>query len=73
MTGLLIRHCEVDGIGGLDVRIRDGVVTEIAPGLRRAAEELVDAAGGALIPGLHDHHLHLFASKRCQEKPPAPV
>jgi predicted amidohydrolase YtcJ len=61
MTGLLIRRCEVDGIGGLDVRIRDGVVVEIEQELRRDAEELVDGGRGALIPGLHDHHLHLLA------------
>ena len=61
LTELLIRHCEVDGIDGLDVRIRDGIVVEIEPGLRRDAEELVDGGRGALIPGLHDHHLHLFA------------
>jgi predicted amidohydrolase YtcJ len=27
-----------------------------------ADERLIDAAGGALLPGLHDHHLHLFAT-----------
>lgn len=61
MTGVLIRDCEVDGIGGLDVRIRRDSVVEIAPSLRPDDEELIAAAGGALIPGLHDHHLHLFA------------
>ena len=61
MSGLLIRNCEVDGIGQLDVRIRAGVIVEIASSARPDGEELIDAAGGALIPGLHDHHLHLFA------------
>ena len=61
MTGLLIRDCEVDGNAGLDVRVRDGVVVEIAAGLRPDGAESIDAGGGALIPGLHDHHLHLFA------------
>ena len=61
MSGLLIRNCEVEGIGQLDVRIRGGVIVEIASSARPDGEELIDAAGGALIPGLHDHHLHLFA------------
>jgi predicted amidohydrolase YtcJ len=61
MTGLLIRDCEVDDRRDVDVRVRDGVVVEIGPALVHDGEELLAAAGGALIPGLHDHHLHLFA------------
>jgi predicted amidohydrolase YtcJ len=61
VTGLLIHGCEVDGIGLLDVRIADDTVVEIASSLRPDGEEVLDARGGALIPGLHDHHLHLFA------------
>lgn len=61
MSSLLIRDCEIDGIGVLDVRISDGVVVEIAPSLGSHAEDVLPARGGALIPGLHDHHLHLFA------------
>jgi predicted amidohydrolase YtcJ len=26
-----------------------------------AADDVVDGRGGALLPGLHDHHIHLFA------------
>jgi len=45
-----------------DVRLAGGRVAEVAPRLARApGEERVAAAGGALLPGLHDHHLHLFA------------
>jgi predicted amidohydrolase YtcJ len=44
------------------VRIEHGRVAAVAASLeRRAGEPLLDAAGGALLPGLHDHHLHLFA------------
>lgn len=58
---LLIRDAEVDG-RRVDVRIADGVVAAIGVGLDAGAgDELVDAAGGALIPGLHDHHIHLLA------------
>ena len=45
-----------------DVRMSGGRVTECAPRLRPApGEPDIDAAGGALLPGLHDHHLHLRA------------
>jgi predicted amidohydrolase YtcJ len=60
---LLIRDTEVDGLSGQDVRIKDGRIAEIAPRLARAdgCDEL-DARGGALIPGLLDHHIHLLAT-----------
>jgi predicted amidohydrolase YtcJ len=51
----------------LDVRIAGGRVVECEPGLRTAAgEEEIDAAGCALLPGLHDHHLHLRALAAAQ-------
>lgn len=59
---MLIRRCEIDGRAGLDVRIVGERIAEIAAGLPPAAGEMViDAAGGALLPGLHDQHVHLFA------------
>lgn len=61
MTGLLISDAELNGTRA-DVRISDGVVTAIARGLdRRPGEPVLDARGGALLPGLCDHHLHLHA------------
>lgn len=57
----VIRQAEVDG-RRVDVRVVDGAVAAIAGTLdRRPGEELVDADGGALLPGLVDHHLHLLA------------
>jgi predicted amidohydrolase YtcJ len=45
-----------------DVRVSGGRVAECAPRLRLAPGEAdIDAAGGALLPGLHDHHVHLRA------------
>ncbi|MFD4562255.1 amidohydrolase family protein [Streptomyces sp. NPDC058469] len=63
MNGLLIRGAEVNG-ELLDVRIGRGRVLELGRSLQRAdrAEELVEAHGGTLLPGLTDHHLHLFAT-----------
>lgn len=58
---MLIARAELDG-RTLDVRLADGRIAEIGAELpRRAGEAWIDAAGGALLPGLHDHHLHLFA------------
>jgi predicted amidohydrolase YtcJ len=59
---VLIAGAEIEGIGPLDVRIAAGRIAEIGRGLaHRTGEKRLDAAGGALLPGLHDHHLHLFA------------
>ncbi|MCT9079586.1 amidohydrolase family protein [Streptomyces fulvoviolaceus] len=62
MTGdLLLRGVEIRG-RLVDCRIRGGVVAEIGPHLRVGADELVVRGdGGALLPGLADHHLHLTA------------
>lgn len=62
MTGYLLRGAELDGQPHADVRLHHGVVTDIAPKLPpRADETVLDADGGALLPGLCDHHLHLHA------------
>jgi predicted amidohydrolase YtcJ len=58
---------EVDGAGfdgaEVDVVWRGGVVTAIERSGRSAVPDAIeiDAGGGALIPGLHDHHIHLLA------------
>jgi len=58
---LLIRDAELDGVRA-DVRIDGGRVCAIGSGLAaRPGEAVVEARGGALLPGLHDHHLHLLA------------
>ena len=56
---LLVRNVEVAGRPGLDVRIEAGRIVGIGSRLPRIANEL-DGQGGALIPGLCDHHIHLF-------------
>jgi len=46
----------------VDVRVDGHRITDIGPELARApAEEEVPGRGGALLPGLVDHHLHLHA------------
>ncbi|NHU48143.1 amidohydrolase family protein [Rhodococcus sp. A14] len=61
MTDLLIRDAEVDGVPGADVAITGGRITAVGPNLVAPTADVIDAEGGALIPGLHDHHLHLHA------------
>ena len=50
-------------VGGaiVDVTIEGGRIERLGRGAGRDADEVVDAQGGALLPGLHDHHIHLFA------------
>lgn len=57
---LRIRDCELDG-RRCDVRVRGDRIAAIADTLEAEdGERVLDARGGALLPGLHDHHLHLF-------------
>lgn len=59
---MLIENAEIEGESGFSVRIHGDRIAEIAPGLiAQRGEERLDALGAALLPGLHDHHLHLFA------------
>lgn len=60
MGTVLITRSEVEG-RIVDVLIEGGVVSAVAPDVDRRGRTVVDAAGGALLPGLHDHHLHLLA------------
>ena len=57
---LLIRDAEILGFGRGDVLVLQGRIARVAhdlPGLD--AGTTLDAGGGALLPGLHDHHIHL--------------
>jgi len=60
VTDLLIRNCELGG-RIVDILIEGGRVAAIGPGIR-ARCETIDARGGAVIPGLADHHIHLLAA-----------
>ena len=57
---LLVRDAEVAG-QRCDVRIRGASIESIEARLD-GADHSIDADGGALIPGLHDHHVHLLAT-----------
>ncbi|MDE0884067.1 MAG: amidohydrolase family protein [Myxococcota bacterium] len=61
MTPLLIENAEIDGARAA-LRIREGRIADLGPKLRpEPGEARLDARDGALLPGLHDHHIHLLA------------
>ncbi len=62
MSSIVVRNAEVDG-NLTDVRITGRRIEAVGPGLvADDADDVIDADGGALIPGLHDHHVHLLAT-----------
>lgn len=59
---MLIRGASLLDGRRVDVRCRGGVIEAVAADIAPiAGEHSIEAHGGALLPGLHDHHLHLFA------------
>ena len=60
---MLIQNAEIKGQFPIDLRIEDERIGAIGPSLDRlGGEPCLDAAGGALLPGLHDHHVHLLST-----------
>lgn len=57
---LLLRNVHPWGGASVDVAISAGVIVAIGADLQLAGEE-IDGCGGLLLPGLHDHHLHILA------------
>jgi predicted amidohydrolase YtcJ len=58
---LLIRDAEIGGQRA-SLRCKNGLIVEISDQIEvEPLEEVIDAKGGVLLPGLHDHHLHLFS------------
>jgi predicted amidohydrolase YtcJ len=43
------------------LRILDGVIADIGEHLDPGDDEVLDSGEGAVLPGLHDHHVHLRA------------
>lgn len=57
---MLIRGAEVN-LARCDLRVVDGRIAAMAPSLVPiVGERVIDAGGGAIVPGLCDHHLHLY-------------
>ena len=60
MSDTTLINVEIGGRGGFDVRLSGGSIAAVGSGLDRVGT-VIDSRGGALLPGLHDHHLHIFA------------
>ncbi len=59
---MLIRRATLLDGRSVDIRA-EAQITEVAPDLRPQSDEVVlDAAGGTVIPGLHDHHVHVHSA-----------
>ncbi|WP_280398687.1 amidohydrolase family protein [Nocardia carnea] len=69
---MLIRNATVFGSVHTDVRWDDDRITECGTALRPLpGEDDIDARGGWLLPGFHDHHIHLRALAAQQVSVPA--
>lgn len=58
---MLIKAAEVWGHGLTDLRLADVKIAALGDLTPLPGEPIRQAEGGALLPGLHDHHLHLAA------------
>lgn len=69
---MLIRNATVFGSDCTDVRWYGDRIVECGTGLRPIpGEDDIDARGGWLLPGFHDHHIHLRALAAQQDSVPA--
>ncbi len=59
MARVLIHGAEILGHSSADLRIAKGRIAAIGQLTPHPGERIIDARGGALLPGLHDHHIHL--------------
>jgi len=65
MAGIVLKGGElIDPHAGLrgryDLRLRDGRVAEVGPGLAADGDRVIDVAGKLVVPGLIDQHAHCF-------------
>lgn len=58
---MLIRRAQLENGAVHDVRLERATVTAIGHLEPLLGETIIDAQGGLLMPGLHDHHIHLAA------------
>ena len=59
--GLLIRDVEIDGRANQDCLVLDGNIAAVGTDIGLPGVDELAGNRGALLPGLADHHLHLFA------------
>ena len=58
---LVLRNVRPWGLDAVDAALDGGRIVVMGRGLPRGAEE-IDGRGDLLLPGLHDHHLHILAT-----------
>ena len=58
---LIRRAALLDGTVA-DIRLGDAITEVGAALVPEPGEDVLDARGGAVVPGLHDHHVHLWAT-----------
>jgi predicted amidohydrolase YtcJ len=59
---MLIQRAMTLDASTVDIRVSDRI-DEVADTLTpESGEDVLDAAGGCALPGLHDHHVHLYAA-----------
>lgn len=59
---MLIRDAEIWDGPRADLRLTEGRIAAIGQLAAHPGEKVLDAGGAALLPGLHDHHIHLAAT-----------
>ena len=58
---LTVRAADLGGARLVDIEIAGGTVRRVSESGGRPTGPVLDASGGAVVPGLHDHHVHLRA------------
>lgn len=59
---LLIRNAELVGGEVCDVLVAEGIIAAMGRDLAHDGAQVIAAGGACLLPGLHDHHIHVAAS-----------
>jgi predicted amidohydrolase YtcJ len=65
--GVLIRRAEILSGENADIRIRGDLIADIGVFEPLDGELVIEAKGGLLLPGLHDHHVHIAATAAAME------
>jgi predicted amidohydrolase YtcJ len=67
MSDLVVTDADLGGPSLVRIRVSQGCITEIGTDLAIGpADRTFEAAGGGVLPGLHDHHVHLYAAAAAQ-------
>jgi predicted amidohydrolase YtcJ len=59
---MLIRGATLIDGRAIDVRVTGTIIADLGHLAPLANEPVIEASGGCLLPGLHDHHIHLRAT-----------